>query len=279
MHRIVFFGTPDFAVPSLKKLSGVVAVVTSPDKPVGRKQVLTPSPVKVAATDLGLPVLTPATLKDENFLAQFSNLEPDLCVVVAYGKLIPQKYLDVPRLGFVNIHPSLLPKYRGPSPIQSAILNGETETGVSIMLVDAEMDHGPVLAQEPWTIPSGFDAVMAENELSRVGAELLVRTLSKYANGAITPQPQDDSVATFTKKFTREDGKLDWSRPATETYNRIRALSANPGTWTVVGGKTLNILSAHMADGKVVPDRVQLEGGKPMDWQAFLRGHPATVLQ
>ena len=146
------------------------------------------------------------------------------------------------------------------------------------MLVDAEMDHGPVLAQEKWAMPSGFDAVMAEDELSRIGADLLARTIPDYSEGKVTPQPQDHAAATFTKKFTREDGKLDWSRPAVEIYNRIRALSANPGTWTVVNGKTLNILSAHLADGKMIPDRVQLEGGKPMDWESFLRGHSDTVL-
>lgn len=287
--RIVFFGTPAFAVPTLRKLHAdgwpIAAVVTAPDKPLGRKQVLTPSPVKTVATELGLPALTPATLKDDSFFAAFENLKPDLCVVVAYGKLIPQKYLDVPRLGFVNVHPSLLPAYRGPSPIQSAILNGDTATGVSIMLLDAEMDHGPVLAQEPWTIPSGFDAGVAEDELSRIGADLMARTLTEYANDTVIPRPQNHAAATFTKKFTREDGKLDFSQPTAAINNRIRALGANPGTWTrlsarqaAVNGKILNILSAHVTDNKLVPDRVQLEGGKPMDWESFLRGHPGIIL-
>lgn len=270
MTRIVFFGTPEFAVPSLKKLSGVVGVVTAPDKPLGRKQVLTPSPVKTTALDLGLPVFTPATLKDTAFFETFKNLKPDLCIVVAYGKLIPQKYLDVPQLGFVNVHPSLLPAYRGPSPIQSAILDGCASTGVSIMLLDAEIDHGPVLAQESYTIPTDAYFPQVEHDLAKLGASLLKTTLDKQ----FEPQEQDHANATFTKKFTREDGKIDWSQPAITIYNRIRALAGNPGTWTVVNGKTLNILRAHIADNKVAPDLVQLEGGKPMDWDAFLRGHP-----
>lgn len=272
--RIVFFGTPAFAVPTLRKLHAdgwpITAVVTAPDKPLGRKQVLTPSPVKVAATELGIQVQH--TLE---------NLDFDLGVVVAYGKLIPQRILDIPRIGFLNIHPSMLPKYRGPSPIQSAILNGDTETGVSIMLLDAEMDHGPVLAQESYAIPPNAYSPQVEQDLAELGANLLLDIVKGPlldVKGALS-HPQNHTAATFTKKFTREDGKLDWSQPAAAIHNRIRALAANPGTWTVVNGKTLNILSAHIEDGKVVPDRVQLEGGKPMDWESFLRGHPDTNLQ
>ncbi len=288
--RIVFFGTPEFAVPSLRKLTTenweLSAVVTAPDKPLGRKQVLTPSAVKTTAIELGLPVFTPATLKDDVFFTEFQNLKPDLCIVVAYGKLIPQKYLDVPRLGFVNVHPSMLPKYRGSSPIQSAILNGDTETGVSIMLLDAEMDHGPILAVTGYQLPVGSYFPEIEKELAEVGADLLVRTISDVKGALSQAQPQNHDAATFTKKFTREDGKIDWSQPATAILNRIRALGTNPGTWTrlsarqaVVNGKTLNIFKAHIENGILVPDLVQLEGGKPLDWESFLRGHPDTVLQ
>ncbi len=279
MLKIVFFGTPEFAVQSLKKLVAngyeLLATVTSPDKPLGRKQILTPSPVKTVATELELPVFTPTTLKDDNFFETFKNLNPDVCVVVAYGKLIPKRYLDVPRLGFVNVHPSLLPAYRGASPIQSAILDGCAATGISIMLLDEEMDHGPVLAQKTYDIPADAYFRQIEKELASLGSELLVETLEK----PFTPKEQNHEQATFTKKFTREDGKIDWSQPAISIYNRIRALSTNPGTWTTLNGKILNISSAHIADNKVIPDIVQLEGGKPMDWQSFLRGHPNTVLQ
>jgi methionyl-tRNA formyltransferase len=283
-------------------------VVTAPDKPVGRRLVLTPSPVKTAALELGLPVATPATLKDDAFWHEFSELRPDLCVVVAYGKLIPKRYLDAARLGFVNVHPSLLPAYRGPSPIQSAILDGCSSTAVSIMLLDEDMDHGPVLAAEPWVIPSGFDTPMAEDELSRLGADLLARTLPGYTEGTVVPQPQDHARATFTKKFVREDGKLDWTQDAVRVRDRIRALGDEPGTWTVADGKILNIFHAHLAEGAIpatppgtvfmharqvavrcgsglpagqagalILETVQPEGGKRMPARDYANGHPAFI--
>ena len=255
--KIIFFGTPQFAVPSLRALHAagwpITLVVTAPDKPTGRKQTLTPSPVKVAALELGLPVAS-----------AIDDARADLGVIVAYNKIIPQSVLDRFPLGVINVHPSLLPKYRGPSPIQSALLNGETETGVSIMQIDAEVDHGPVLATERWQIPPGADYPTCEAALAQLGAELLVRTLE--ANPA--PQPQDHAAATFTKKFTREDGRIDWSRPETEIANKVRALNPNPGTWTTWSGKTLNVLG---------PDTVQLDGGKPMTWAEFRRGHPGEL--
>jgi methionyl-tRNA formyltransferase len=302
---IVFFGTPPFAVPTLRRLHAqgwpVSLVVTAPDKPTGRRMLLTPSPVKTAAEELGLPVRTPANLKDESFWQEFSELRPDLCVVVAYGKIIPKRYLDIPRLGFVNIHPSLLPAYRGPSPIQTAILDGCASTGVSIMQLDEDTDHGPVLAAEPWTIPSGFDYPMCEDELSRLGADLLARTLQGYEQGTVVPQPQNHDTATYTKKFTREDGRLDWTQDATRVRDRIRGLAANPGTWTIWDGKTLNIHHAHVLDG-ALPEKppgsvffhadqvaircgqgalaletVQLEGAKRMSAEDFARGRPTFV--
>ncbi len=261
--KIVFFGTPEFVVPVLRAIAQeheVVGVVTAPDKAVGRKKVMTPNPVKIAAQELGIPMVS---------LEQLPELAPDLCVVAAYNKIIPEKYLSIPRLGFLNIHPSLLPAYRGPSPVRSAILDGCAATGVSIIRLDAEMDHGPILAQEFWRIPSDAYAPFCEEELFRIGAQLLLRSLDN------TPLSQDHTEATYTKKFTREDGRLDLTRPAQDTVNRIRALADNPGTWiTLPNGKTLNILRAHLTDGKVVLDEVQLEGGKAMSWDNFQRGHP-----
>lgn len=303
--RIVFFGTPHIAVPSLRQLREdgwpVSFVVTAPDRPVGRRMLLTPSPVRTAAEELGIPVRTPATLKDESFRTEFADLRPDLCVVVAYGKLIPKHYLDIPRLGFVNVHPSLLPAYRGPSPIQTAILDGCAATGVSIMLLDEDMDHGPILAAEPWVIPSGFDAVAATDELGRLGADLLARTIPGYVRGEIVPQPQNHAAATFTRKFTRDDGRLDWSRPASELNDRIRALGANPGAWTLWDGKTLNIIHAHVIPGNaprhpagtvflhagtvavacqesaLALETVQPEGGSRMSARDFANGRPSFV--
>ncbi len=301
--RLAFFGTPLFAVPSLRALHRagwpIGLVVTAPDKPVGRRMLLTPSPVKTAAQELQLPVATPQKLDDE-FFAQFTALKPDLCAVVAYGKLVPQRFLDVPRLGFVNVHPSLLPAYRGPSPIRSAILHGDSETGVSIMLLDAQMDHGPVLAQEHYAIPGGFDAPAVESDLAQLGARLLVSAIDGYAHGRITPQPQDDDVATVTQKFAREDGRLDFTRPVVEVYNRIRALAGNPGTWTRWDEQTLNILHAHpltaplarapgmvflqgkelavaCGDQALALETVQQEGSAAMAARDFLNGHQNIV--
>ncbi len=303
--RILFFGTPQFAVPSLRLLKKegwpIVGVVTAPDKPVGRHKTLTPSPVKTIAQEMGLDVYTPASLKEEDFWVTFNNLKPDICIVVAYGKLIGQRYLAATRLGFLNIHPSLLPSYRGPSPIASAILDGQTETGVSIMLLDAQMDHGPILATTPWQIPTSFDTLLCEDELSRIGAQLLVDTLPPYARGDITPQPQDDNRASFSKKFTREDGRLDWTKPASTILNRIRALGTNPGAWTTWNGKTINIFQAHLGttaassqkpgtvmlydthllvatgDGTLALEVLQLEGSKKQSAIDFLNGHSGIV--
>jgi methionyl-tRNA formyltransferase len=303
--RMVFFGTPSFAVPALRRLHAdgwpIAMVVTAPDKPTGRHKVLTPSPVSAAAAELGLPVRTPATLKDDAFWLEFSELRPELCVVVAYNKLLPKRYLEIPRLGFVNVHPSLLPAYRGPSPVQSALLDGCSATGVSIMVLDEEMDHGPVLASEPWVIPAGFDAPATHDELFRIGAELLARVLPEFVDGSLIAHPQNHAEATVTRKFTREDGRLDWSHDAGRIRDRIRALGANPGTWTTWEGKTLNIFHAHMLDGAapdlkhgtvygsggqvavrcghgaVALEMVQLEGAKRMDADMFARGRQSFI--
>lgn len=260
---------------------------------------MTPSPVRTAAQEMGLTVYTPATLKDDEFWNVFDALRPDVCVVVAYGKLLPQRYLDVPRLGFVNVHPSLLPAYRGPSPIQSAILDGCSATGVSIMLLDDQMDHGPVLASVPWVIPGGFDASLCEDELSRVGADLLADALASYAQGEITPVPQQHELATYCSKFVRADGRLDWHQSSDAVVNRIRALSANPGSWTTWEQKTVNIFHAHVFDapvpaadpgtvmlvgtdlvvcctqGAVALEVIQLEGSTRQHVRDFLNGHPS----
>ncbi len=303
--RIVFFGTPLFAVPTLRRLLTdgwpIEAVVTAPDKPVGRRMLVTPSPVRTAASDLGLPIHTPPSLKDDAFWTLFENLKPDLCIVVAYGKLIPKRYLEVPRLGFLNVHPSLLPAYRGPSPIQTAILDGCASTGVSIMLLDDTMDHGPVLAQESWAIPAGFDALLCEDELARLGADLLARTLEEYTKDAVIPLQQNHNLATTTHKFERSDGRIDWTKSASEINNRVRALSANPGTWTTLNDKTLNILHAQPFDGPVPSapagtvvlqfsqvvvvcglgaltlESIQLEGSTRQSARDFINGHPQLI--
>jgi len=298
--KTIFWGTSEFAVPALKKLCAIgykpLAIYTAPDKPVGRKQVLTHPPVKIAAQTLGAPVLQPATLKSDEQFEQFQQLEPDLCITVAYGKIIPEKWLAVPRFGFLNIHPSLLPRHRGPTPIQTAILNGDKETGVTIMKLDKEVDRGPLLANSKFQIPNSKQYQEIERELSMLGTELLVKTLPKYLAGEIKPQEQDHSQATFTKKFTREDGKIDWKRPAEKIHNQIRALNPEPGTWTKWNSQLLSILESELTEnikdsepvgkirninnkiaaktgrGYLEIKKVQLEGKKPMEIGNFIRG-------
>ncbi|PIR41788.1 MAG: methionyl-tRNA formyltransferase [Candidatus Yanofskybacteria bacterium CG10_big_fil_rev_8_21_14_0_10_37_15] len=295
--NIVFLGTPDFAIPTLKSLlnfgHNVVGVITQPEKPAGRAKIITPSPVKKFALEKHLSILEPHNLKkDEEAFENFKHLNPDLCVVAAYGKIIPSRYLDVPKYGFLNVHPSLLPKYRGPSPIQTAILTGNPKTGVSIMLIDEQVDHGPVLAQRTYNIKPTAYYSETEKDLSDLGAELLIETLPKYISGDMRPQEQDHNQATFTKMFTREDGKINWDCSAEKIYNQIRALNSEPGTWALLAysveavsttkaerpsgfvgqDKIINIKKAELRDGKLQIQIIQMEGKKEMSFEEFLRG-------
>lgn len=276
--RIIFFGTPDFAMPTLEELIrknyNVVAVFTRPDKPVGRKQILSPPPIKFKAESLGLKVFQPKTLKEDETFEGFKKLNPDICVIVAYGKIISKKYLDVPKYGFINIHPSLLPKHRGPSPIQTAILNGEKETGITIMIADEEVDHGKIVAGLKYQISSSKNYKEVESDLAQLGAKLLVETLPKYMNGEIQPIEQDHSQATYTKLLTREDGRIDWNKSPQEIFNQILALNPEPGAWTIWEGQILNIKKADLIDGKLNIQTIQMEGKKEMALREFLNGHP-----
>ncbi|MBP6886386.1 MAG: methionyl-tRNA formyltransferase [Candidatus Pacebacteria bacterium] len=301
MSNIVFFGTPSFALPALRALAKSpfrpIAVVTTLDKPLGRKKTLTPSPIALEAELLGIPALKLPTLKDDASWAQFEALKADVCIVVAYGNLIPQKYLASTPHGWLNIHPSLLPKLRGPSPVATAIQRGISDSGVSIMLIDDQQDHGPILARQAWTITSTITTPEAEREASELGAQLLLDVLPRYLTGEITPRPQNDTEATFTKKFTREDGRINWNLPAQDILNHIRALGHNPGTWTTWDGKTLNVVRAHVsqkpattpgnvdargpelriscADTHITIDELQLEGSTRQNAADFLRGRSA----
>jgi methionyl-tRNA formyltransferase len=298
--NIVFFGTPEFALPSLHKLIeadfNVVAVVTTPDEPTGRNAKPTPPPVKVFAEQNGLRIFQPSSLKENDFFDIFCNLKPDICIIVAYGKIIPQKYLDIPKYGFVNIHPSLLPKYRGPSPIQSAILNGDAETGISLIKIDDQMDHGPIITQINYTISNDKYYAEIEVDMAELGAKLLVDNLSMYIDSTLKPVEQDHASATIVKKFNRIDGKIDWSKSAEQIRNQIRALNPNPGTWTTLNDKTLNIFKADIVeldskddvireksrlllktgDGYISPTLLQLEGKKVLSIKEFLNGFHET---
>lgn len=273
-------GTPEFGAIILDKLIKgsfkPVLVVTAPDKPVGRKQILTPSPVKIIARKNNIPVEQPEIIK--NWKLKIGNLNPDLGIVAAYGQIIPKDILDIPKYGFLNVHPSLLPKYRGPSPIQYAILKGEKITGVTIMLMDEKMDHGPILAQRGLEIEEKETGETLHNKLANLGASLLMESIPRWTRKMIKPKPQDEKKATYTKILTREDGRINWKKTAKDLERQVRAFCPWPGTYTIYNGKILKILKAEFSKGCLVIKEMQLEGKKPMSYEEFLRGHPDYVI-
>lgn len=232
--KIIFWGTAEFALPSLEALLQhgyrIVAVVTNPDEPAGRKQVLTPPPVKVWAEKQGIPVFQPSSLT--NYQLPTTHYRPDLFIIAVYGKIIPKEILEIPKHGALNIHPSLLPRWRGPSPIQYAIFEGDHETGVTIIAMDEKMDHGPVLESRKWKVESRITAPKLSRQLSKLAAELLIDTLPRWIGGEIKPQPQDESKATYSKILKKEDGKIDWRKSALEIERMIRAFTPWPGSYT-----------------------------------------------
>ena len=303
--KIIFMGTAELSCASLQKLSGdrswqVIAVVTQPDKPKGRDLKLTPSPVKILAEKLNLPVLQPLKARDEKFIAELRGLKPDLMVVVAYGQILPQALLDVPPHGCLNVHTSLLPKYRGAAPIQRAIAEGNAETGVTIMKMDAGLDTGPVLAMRRTPILAADDSQMLHDRLAQLGAELLVETIPDYVAGKILPQPQPTAGSTYAAKIRKEDGKIDWHQPAVQIWNRLRAFTPWPGAFTFLraeprpqllkiwraevverSGGAGEILSADKTgivvgcgQGALRVLELQREGGRRLPAAEFLGGFP-----
>lgn len=238
--RLVFMGTPYFAVASLEALlksnDSVVGIVTQPDRPKGRGQVLTPSPVKLVAQRAQIPFLQPLKMKDPEFLQALAGWKPDLIAVAAFGRILPQAILSLPPLGCINVHGSLLPKYRGAGPIQWAIINGETETGVTTMLMDEGMDTGAMLLQEAIPITPDDTADTLSPRLAELGGRLLVETIARLKAGTLVPQPQDAPQATLAPLLKKEDGVIDWALPATALANRVRGLSPWPGAYTTVAG-------------------------------------------
>jgi methionyl-tRNA formyltransferase len=301
--RIIFMGTAELSCASLEKLAGgrdflVAAVVTQPDKPKGRDLKLAPSPVKVLAEKLGLPVLQPARARDEHFIGQLRELKPDLLVVVAYGQILPQAILDLAPHGCLNVHTSLLPKYRGAAPIQRAIAEGEAETGVTIMKMDAGLDTGPVLAVRRTAILPADDSQVLHDRLAQLGAELLVETIPGYVAGRILPQAQPAAGSCYAAKIKKEDGKIDWNLPAEKIWNRLRAFTPWPGMFSFLeaapkpqllkiwkagvvdqSGPAGTVLSADKSgiviacgQGALRVFELQREGGKRLSAEAFLSG-------
>lgn len=242
---IVFAGTPEFSVPTLRRLLDdghrVVAVYTQPDRPAGRGRKLTPSPVKQAAIGAGLPVFQAATLRDPDALAQLRAQETDLMVVVAYGLVLPQAVLDAPRLACINVHASVLPRWRGAAPIQRAILAGDTESGVSVMRMEAGLDTGPVYLERRVPIEPRETGGTLHDKLALLGAEALVESLPGIADGSLLPQAQDEALATYAKKLSKEEAVIDWSRSATEIDRQIRAFDPWPVAQTTFSGGTLRV--------------------------------------
>jgi methionyl-tRNA formyltransferase len=298
--NLVFCGTPNFAVPTLESLVAagfrVHLVVTQPDRPKGRGLELVASPVKQTALKLNLPVTQPARIKtNDEFRAQLAAINPDAIIVVGYGRLIPQWMLDLPPLGNINLHASLLPKYRGAAPIQWAIARGETVTGVTTMRLDAGLDTGDILLQESLSITRNDTAQTLSPRLADIGANLTVGTLRRLQDGSIRPRKQDDSQATLAPILKKEDGLVDFSRPAVEIFNRMRGFQPWPGAYTRFRGRNLQIVNAQPAHEIVSPgelraqsDRlyvgcfdntslelldIQLEGKKRSNARDFLHGY------
>ncbi|RMH39262.1 MAG: methionyl-tRNA formyltransferase [Deltaproteobacteria bacterium] len=252
-------GSPEFAVPALERLLAqhdVVLVVTQPDKPAGRGKKLTPPPVKRVAQQAGVDVYQPTSARAPEFVDRLRAAAPDVCVVVAYGKILPRPVLDVAPLGCVNIHASLLPKYRGAAPIQWAILRGETVTGVTIMQLDEGMDTGPILLTREVPIAPDDTAGSLHDKLAPIGADLLVEALDGLAAGTIEPRPQDDASATYAPMLTKADGQVDWRRSAREVRDRVRGVDPWPGAFTLVDGAPLKLYGARLASGAGAPGEV-----------------------
>jgi len=283
MKSVIFFGTPNLAVPFLDALQSasnfdIVGVVTQPDKPVGRKQILRPSPVKVRAQELGLPVLELKNLKSDRANSKLKTLNSQLFVVVAYGKIIPESILELAPA--FNVHPSLLPKYRGPSPMQSAILNGDSKTGISIMLLDQGMDSGPILVQQEIELLDHETAHTLEQKVSKLGPKLLLDALDQYLAGQIKPKVQDDSKMTICSMLERNDGQITWNESLKEIDQKIRAFDPWPGTYFELEGTDrresvirVKILKARLDQSGLNLLEVQPAGKKPMTIDQFLNGY------
>jgi methionyl-tRNA formyltransferase len=246
--RLVFLGTPAFAVPTLERLvergHQVLAAVTQPDRPKGRGQTLAPPPVKEAALRLGMPVYQPERVKRPEAVDHLRSLAPEAMVVVGYGQIIPQSVIDIPPLGILNVHASLLPKYRGAGPIQWAIVNGETVTGVTIMRIDAGLDTGPMLLKAETAIGADETAIDLGRRLSVMGADLLVEALDALAAGRVIPQPQDNAQATYASMLKKEDGRIDWTRSAAQIHNQVRGMQPWPGAYSIFRGAALHVWRA-----------------------------------
>ena len=308
--RLVFMGTPAAVIPTLTALNAapglaVAGVYTAPDQPRGRGRAMEPTPVKAAALDLGLPVLQPHSFRPEAARQELAALQPAVIVVAAYGRLLPPEVLAIPPHGCLNLHPSLLPRYRGPSPVATAILDGAPSTGVTLMLLDAGMDTGPILAQREYPLTGRETAAELTEALFELGTQLLLDNIEPWVSGQLAAQPQDDSLATLTRKLERADGLADWRQPAAVLERMIRAFTPWPGLTASWQGQSLRLRAATAIDnpeypaaepGRVIAlpgtetpaaigtgqgllalKEVQLAGRRPARIADFLRGYPDVI--
>jgi methionyl-tRNA formyltransferase len=301
--RVVFFGTPQFAVPSLERLvhsaHDVVGVVTQPDRPRGRGQKVTDAPVKMTAVQHGLPVFQPARLRDPEVKETLTRWAPELGVVAAYGKILPESVLNLPRFGMINVHASLLPRYRGAAPVQRAVIDGMPETGVTIMRMVLALDAGAMFAKVTRPIGADETSDIVERDLAHLGASLLLDVIDDLAAGRAVEESQDDSLSTYASKITKEEGLIDWTLAAADIHNRVRGLYPWPHAFSYLNGERLIVMRSHVAPeptsadpgtivdvspgaisvatglgGRLAIDEVQPEGRRAMKVRDYLAGHP-----
>jgi methionyl-tRNA formyltransferase len=298
--RAVFMGTAPFALPTLRSLADteeVIAVITQPDRPRGRGQEVAPPPAKGLALDLDLQVLQPERVKDPHFIAQLEELKPDVIVVAAFGQILPPAVLNLPRMGCINVHPSLLPKYRGAAPINWAIINGESKTGVTTYLMDEGMDTGPILLVREVEIKADETAQELGEQLAEIGGELARETIQGLKEKVLQPIPQDEQGATYAPLLKKEDGLIQWEEEADRIRNQIRGMVPWPVAFTWRKGKRMKLFRVRTGNGAGAPgeitsiesgievacgkgslfiEELQLEGGRKMGWEEFTRGHQLT---
>ncbi|MHB8121479.1 MAG: methionyl-tRNA formyltransferase [Desulfuromonadaceae bacterium] len=301
--RIIFMGTPDFACPTLQSLiergENIVAVVTQPDRPKGRGQKLMPPPVKELAEKHGIPVYQPPKVRDPGFVDIIRELKPDVIVVVAFGQILPKALLDIPPNGCINVHASLLPRYRGAAPLNWCIINGETETGVTTMLMDVGLDTGDMLLIRKTALDENEDIQSLHDRMSIMGADLLAETLDRLMAGDLAPQPQDNTASCYAPMLKKDDGIINWDAAARTIHNQVRGLAVWPGACTVIDGQVLKIFRTSIGDGSGEPGTIlqaakgrlevacrsgslflqelQLAGKKRLDCTSFLAGYPVSV--
>lgn len=314
-YKIIFFGSAEFSVPILETLiqnKMVDAVFSTPPRPVGRKQVITPTPVSRAATQNQVAVFEPENLSDEKFLNQVEKMRPDLFLVAAYGKILPKALLEIPSCGAINIHGSLLPKYRGSSPLQAALLNNDKETGITFILMDEKVDHGPILVKKKMKIKKNCTYSELSKEMSFLAAKTTPSVINDFLNKKIKPLPQNEDGASYVKTIKKEDGHIDFNLPAKKILQQINAFEKWPGSYAfwkkdgkdlivkILGGGILsskiqkstsgatpnlagtaikykNLIAIQTSDGLLLVEKLQLEGQKPMGATSFLNGHPDFV--